>query len=40
MDFYPFEIFLKNVYCVSIVGLDEVKIRKYAKWQQEKESLG
>jgi putative transposase len=27
-------------YCVSTVGLDEEKIRKYVKWQQEKESLG
>ncbi len=24
-------------YCVSTVGLDEVKVRKYVKWQQEKD---
>lgn len=24
-------------YCVSTVGLDEIKIRKYVKWQKEKE---
>ena len=27
-------------YCVSTVGLDEEKIRKYVKWQQEKEAKG
>lgn len=27
-------------YCVSTVGLDEEKIRKYVKWQQEKEQKG
>ncbi len=27
-------------YCVSTVGLDEEKIRKYIKWQQEKEQKG
>ena len=27
-------------YCVSTVGLDEEKVRKYVKWQQEKESKG
>jgi putative transposase len=27
-------------YCVSTLGFDEEKIRKYVKWQQEKESKG
>lgn len=27
-------------YCVSTVGLDEEKIKKYVKWQQEREQLG
>ena len=27
-------------YCVSSIGLDEEKIKKYVKWQQEKEQLG
>lgn len=27
-------------YCVSTVGLDEEKIKKYVKWQQEKEQKG
>ncbi len=27
-------------YCVSTVGLDEEKIRKYVKWQQQKEQQG
>ena len=27
-------------YCVSTVGFDEEKIRKYIKWQQEKEQKG
>lgn len=27
-------------YCVSTVGLDEAKIKKYVKWQQEKEQKG
>ncbi len=27
-------------YCVSTVGLDEDKIKKYVKWQQEREQLG
>lgn len=27
-------------YCVSTVGLDEERIKKYVKWQQEREQLG
>jgi putative transposase len=27
-------------YCVSTVGLDEEQIRKYVKWQQERETKG
>ncbi len=27
-------------YCVSTIGLDEEKIKKYVKWQQEKEQKG
>ena len=27
-------------YCVSTVGLDEEKIKKYVKWQQQKEQQG
>ena len=27
-------------YCVSTVGLDEEKIRKYVKWQQERDQKG
>jgi putative transposase len=27
-------------YCVSTVGMDEEKIKKYVKWQQAKEQLG
>ena len=27
-------------YCVSTVGLDEDKIKKYVKWQQQKEQQG
>jgi len=27
-------------YCVSTVGLDEEKIKKYVKWQQAREQLG
>ncbi|MEX0896019.1 MAG: IS200/IS605 family transposase [Patescibacteria group bacterium] len=27
-------------YCVSTVGLDEDKIKKYVKWQQQKEQKG
>jgi putative transposase len=27
-------------YCVSTIGLDEDKIKKYVKWQQEKEQKG
>jgi putative transposase len=27
-------------YCVSTVGLNEEQIRKYVKWQQEREQLG
>ena len=27
-------------YCVSTVGLNEEQIKKYVKWQQEKEQLG
>ena len=27
-------------YCVSTVGLNEENIRKYVKWQQEREPLG
>ena len=27
-------------YCVSTVGLDEEKIRKYVKWQQERDKQG
>ena len=27
-------------YCVSTVGLNEEQIRKYVKWQQERESIG
>jgi putative transposase len=27
-------------YCVSTIGLNEDQIRKYVKWQQEKEQLG
>ena len=27
-------------YCVSTVGLDEEKVRKYIKWQQEREQKG
>lgn len=27
-------------YCVSTVGLDEEKIRKYVKWQQQREQMG
>ncbi|NCO88584.1 hypothetical protein GW881_01570 [Candidatus Roizmanbacteria bacterium] len=27
-------------YCVSTIGLDEEKIKKYVKWQQQKEQQG
>ena len=27
-------------YCVSTIGLNEEQIRKYVKWQQEREQLG
>ena len=27
-------------YCVSTIGLDEDKVKKYVKWQQEKEQKG
>jgi len=27
-------------YCVSTIGLNETQIRKYVKWQQERESKG
>jgi len=27
-------------YCVSTVGIDEDKVRKYVKWSQEKEQQG
>jgi putative transposase len=27
-------------YCVSTIGLDEEKIRKYVKWQQDQEQKG
>jgi len=26
-----------RVYCVSTIGLDEERIRKYVKWQEQKE---
>jgi putative transposase len=29
--------FLAKGYCVSSVGLDEAKVRKYVKWQREKD---
>jgi len=28
---------IKNSYCVSTIGLDEDKIRRYVKWQEEKD---
>ena len=27
-------------YCVSTIGIDEDKVKKYVKWQQEKEQKG
>jgi putative transposase len=27
-------------YCVSTIGLDKEKIKKYVKWQQKREQLG
>ena len=32
--------FWSRGYCVSTVGLDSERIRKYVKWQQEKDSRG
>jgi putative transposase len=32
--------FWSRGYCVSIVGLNETQIRKYVKWQQERDQKG
>jgi putative transposase len=39
LKFYDKHIWSRG-YCVSTIGLNEEKIRKYVKWQQEREQLG